>query len=219
MKRHMDPLDYERPLDWHGARSELIGKLSDRLGPLGLRYQSGLDFFEEESDDDGLRRTFRIHDAGRGRALTATWGYGLDIAPHLGGGRMLWHRTFATARRDLWFVSRSGQPASHRHLGRRHYYETIFHVIDDGIERARAFWAEVRDLPALTEQLQAATWRVHDPVPGTGSHIARRTPLSLAFAMARMGDPDADRELERTLRAFDLQPGTAERLMDALDLL
>ena len=206
-----------RTLDWPGARAELIEKLSDRLAPYGLRYQSALNFFEEESDADGLRRMFRIHDAGAGRALTANWGYGLDIAPHIAAGRMAWHRTFASARRDLWFFARSGTPAAHRTLGRAHYYETIFRVIDDGIERGRAFWNETRDLPALTERLKGATWQMHDVAHGTDSHIARRSPLSLAFALARMGDPAAEDELERTLRAFDLTPGSADRLRDALE--
>ena len=217
-ERNPGPQPLDRPLDWPDARAGLIRKLSERLGPLGLHYKTAMDFFEEESDDEGLRRTFRIHDPGMGRPLTAHWGYGLDFVPHLVGGRIGWHRTFATARRDLWIVSRDGKPEAHRALGREVYISSIYRVIDDGVAQAQAFWAATRSLEAVTGVLLRASWQLR-AAPGSESHIARRSPLSLPFALERLGAPGGEALLEETLRAIQLSPGTVARVRDAFDMI
>ena len=132
--RRAAPAPEGPPLDWPRQKAALIDTVTARVSPLGLKHQSAMDWYAP--------------DAGSFRSLTMNWGSALDFVPHVAGSGVHWHRTFASARRDLWLVPTNDRPQAHRAFGTPRFEADLPHLIDHGLARAAAFWAGPLNLSA-----------------------------------------------------------------------
>lgn len=193
-------------IDWPKAKLELISLIADRLAGTGLSYQSGLQW-SERTALGGVRRLFRVHDAGSGRPLTMNWGYSLDVVPHLSGSTVKFHRTFALARRDLWMLPAVfTAPRAERHYGESYFWAAAAAMIDDALPRATAFWNGRHSLDGVFELMNQA-----DCLPLGEFHRRKgsvytlaRSAFSRPFTMAALGHPASEVELNREVSTYRL---------------
>lgn len=211
MRRFLERLQYRAapllkgpPLDWPEQKKALVADVSDQVAPFGLHHQSSMDWTEQESNLMGFRKVFRIHDAGSMRPLTVNWGYSIDFVPHVEGTRLRWHRTFASARRDLWYVPSNDMPRAHRAFGKATFEASVPHMISDGLQRARAFWDRQHNLDDLAKLLENAVWQIGQFPGHNKGYVARRSALSWPFVLARIGHQDAESCLAGTLSNLEL---------------
>ncbi len=208
LNRIRDAIAPIETLAWPDVKADLVTRIAPLVAPWGLEHQRGLDFVGADANADGMRRLFRIHDAGWGRPLTANWGYCLDFVPHLAAQQVHRHRTFKSARADFWMLCRDGvqpNPA----LGRRAYDRDLPELLAFGLEQATVLWREkhgLEDLLGLIESAAAHDWWRTGAVPqGRDGFVSLKSDFAEPFTLARCGQLDAAlRKLDFAASALDL---------------
>ncbi len=222
MKRLIDLFRGGSPaetIEWSRLKPRAIDIVTAAVAPLDLHHQSSLQWVARDSDAQGARRLFRVHDAGAGRPFSVNWGYSFDFVQHLSGKTVHWHRTFKSARRDLWvippeeLVTRAPQ-----HQGEAVFLEKWHAMIDGGLEQAAKFFdiSETAESP-VTLLLRASADIAHPAKQPDGSSLMA-SQFALPFALARDGDlHEAKRLLSSRLEERSVPEDAGKTLLANLD--
>ena len=193
-------------INWPEAKAELIDKISKRLEPLGLKFQSAMQWTETPATEHGMRRLFRVHDAGGLRALTLNWGYSFDFVPHISGAKVKFHRTFASAQRDLWFVPQNlGPRHAERIYGKAYFDAGSSQMIDDALPKAVSFWQAKHSLEDLALLLaKSGCLPLGKFAEYEQGYALERSPFSLPFVLAALGKSEAEATLQDEISYYNL---------------
>lgn len=204
-------------MDWPSAKAGLIERIKPLVAAHGLAHQSAMDFFSEAPDQDGIRKMFRIHDAGGLRDLTVNWGYSFDFVPHVSGATVKWHRTFKSAKSDLRVVPGNAGPRAPRVSGADAFEAALPELLAFGIAQASAFWGRGHRLEDLPELLAGAAESAGGGQRDEAGFHLFKSLTAEPFVLARCGQLDAARtKLADVIPRLDASGTLAGALEDML---
>lgn len=214
LKGRHDPV----PIEWGKLKPRVCDIVTKAVARLGLTHQSGLQWVSEGSDEDGIRRLFRVHDAGAGRPFSANWGYSFDFVPHVSSDKVQWHRTFKSARRDYWVVPPETMvPRTPQHDGEAVFLERWDAMTEAGILQAERFFAQGHRLSDLPTLLSTAAHELHIGTQIDNGTRPRASSYALPFALARLRQmPEAGRVLSTRFEDRPVSDNLREDLLEKL---
>jgi len=180
-------------MDWHTIGGKAVSDkldriISPRLSQFGVVWRGDNNWVAAGSV--AIRRVLRLLPLKGSRAVIS-WGYSLSFVPHISGTQLLYHKTFKSARLDVfdWPASyaRSFSEATSFEsidLFTGRFESSLNEYFDAEIANVALWFERVRDLTGIEVELRrqiasaSLAYRLHYPSP---SYI-------LPFVVAARGD-------------------------------
>jgi hypothetical protein len=162
-------------IDGEILRGKLDELVSPRLSGSGLTWRA--DGAWVEPGACAIRRVVHFHQL-KGLRAVISWGYSLNFVPLPSGTRLRYHRTFKTARADVfeWPVSYAESFSGSTDfesisLLARQFDGSLRSYFDAQLPLLTSWFRRIRGLSAIEEELRrqiaspSAAYRVHHPAP------------------------------------------------------
>lgn len=169
--------------------SALSAAFNKPLNALGLTKCTPLRWID--GSNPSSRRVFEFQ-LTKGDGILASWGFSLDIVPHISGGRLLCHRSDKTAGLDVFICPEELNQAYHL-VGPKRFAKM---VLPEAVPAAQRDWARGETLEGMLNIVKEIRDRKRANYWPYESWA--QLPLAFAFLSAKLGHPlkSAERDLE-----------------------